>query len=354
MSMRHLQDVASEAYSMARPFVLFSEPNSDSITAYIADKEATKMAIQKRAPGFVFAPFNKKSKSYFISSQDGMVLHSALPDVASKIRTTSRPVPMLERDKYIALIARTISFIRTSSSEKIVMSRRQELQLTAFNLTILIESLFSLFGDAFRYLWFHPETGLWCGATPELLLKTEHAEFSSMALAGTQAFIKGKIPVWGEKEKMEQQLVTEDILDQLTPLTEQLHASEPFDQKAGNLWHLRTDIKGRLKPNVDVFNLVDRLHPTPAVCGTPRDVAFKFVRSNENYEREFYTGYLGTVNANRSKTKLFVNLRCMRVEHDKAFVFVGGGITKDSVAELEWEETCKKLQTMTKVLSPFL
>ena len=97
------------------------------------------------------------------------------------------------------------------------------------------------------------------------------------------------------------------------------------------------------------------MHPTPAVCGLPRDLAKDFILENEDYDRSFYTGFLGELNINSSKlnkqkTELFVNLRCMSVDDYKARIFVGGGVTKDSIAKKEWQETVSKTQTIKKVL----
>ena len=97
------------------------------------------------------------------------------------------------------------------------------------------------------------------------------------------------------------------------------------------------------------------MHPTPAVCGLPRNNAKDFVLKNENYHRSFYTGFLGEINMedknlNSKNSSLFVNLRCMEIRNEKASIYVGGGITKDSVAKKEWEETVSKSKTMKKVL----
>ncbi|MFB1039347.1 MAG: chorismate-binding protein, partial [Polaribacter sp.] len=101
--------------------------------------------------------------------------------------------------------------------------------------------------------------------------------------------------------------------------------------------------------------LIRALHPTPAVCGLPRELARTFLFENENYDRSFYTGFLGELNLQDSKdtaksSALFVNLRCMRIQNNKAAIFVGGGITKDSDAANEWEETVFKAKTMKRML----
>ena len=111
-------------------------------------------------------------------------------------------------------------------------------------------------------------------------------------------------------------------------------------------------------------------NPTPAVCGLPKDAAKQFILNNENYNREFYTGFLGELNMktqqkarlgkrnieNRAytytkrSTQLYVNLRCMQLKGNKAMVYVGGGITQSSIAEREWEETVSKSLVIKSIL----
>jgi isochorismate synthase len=96
------------------------------------------------------------------------------------------------------------------------------------------------------------------------------------------------------------------------------------------------------------------LHPTPAVCGTPQKVAKVFIHKNENYDREYYTGFLGPVSGLEDRSDLYVNVRCMKMGTKTAFLYVGGGITEASQPLEEWEETQDKLQTMLQVLAPML
>ncbi|MGA9588739.1 MAG: chorismate-binding protein, partial [Salegentibacter sp.] len=154
----------------------------------------------------------------------------------------------------------------------------------------------------------------------------------------------------------------------------------PYTARAGNLLHLRTNIIGSLGPSrgaehqrsesSNLKQIVKALHPTPAVCGLPREAAKKFILENENYDREFYTGFLGELNLkteikrnnNRrnqenqayasilNQTSLYVNLRCLKLDGGIANIYVGGGITKDSKPSQEWEETENKSQTMKSVL----
>jgi isochorismate synthase len=96
-------------------------------------------------------------------------------------------------------------------------------------------------------------------------------------------------------------------------------------------------------------DLVTALHPTHAVCGLPKNTAQQFILENESYLRTNYSGFLGELNMHNS-SQLFVNLRCMQIINNCAEIFVGGGITNESVPEKEFEETVSKSQIMKNIL----
>jgi len=186
-----------------------------------------------------------------------------------------------------------------------------------------------------------------------------------MALAATQAY-RGSLDVkWNQKEHDEQQIVANFIFRALKKNVHTLKVSETQSVRAGNLVHLQTKLYGTLISKLKEVNLellINSLHPTPAVCGLPKAQAQEFILTHENYNREFYTGFLGELNfetkieprsskrnienkeyaVTKKTTQLFVNLRCMQWQEHKAILYVGGGITKDSIPEDEWNETVSK------------
>ena len=191
---------------------------------------------------------------------------------------------------------------------------------------------------------------MWMGASPERLIQTNGNKLKTMALAGTQPYL-GKLNVsWTEKDQHEQEFVTEYILEQLKDLTKSLHVSGPETVIAGNLLHLRTTITAEMNSNDFLEELIEKIHPTPAVCGVPKNKAASYILENEGYDRSYYSGYLGELNMNNSNT-LFVNLRCMEIVGQTATLFVGGGITKDSIPENEWRETVDKAFIMKSILN---
>ncbi|HNQ28353.1 MAG TPA: chorismate-binding protein, partial [Aquaticitalea sp.] len=173
------------------------------------------------------------------------------------------------------------------------------------------------------------------------------------------------------KEKEEQQIVTDFIVEGLHKSVDKIEVSEVQTVRAGHLLHLKTDILATIHPKTfHMGALLEQLHPTPAVCGLPKSIAKRFILQNEQYDREYYTGFLGELNFKEKLlrnpngrniennayasvklvSQLYVNLRCMQLKDNQVSVYVGGGITKDSVPEKEWEETVSKSQIIKSIL----
>ena len=341
-----------QQYKDNLPFIIYSLPDSNTAIGYLqkSGQVFTDNAFDKN--GFVMYPFRKNSKGLIIPSSESEILETKFD--FTEIEKTKVEIIEKESDhkNHLQLVQRGINAINDSESEKIVLSRKTDIQLKDFSLAKLIRRLFSIYPTAFRYVWFHPETGIWCGATPETLVSIKDNHFKTMALAGTQSITDGPI-YWRQKEREEQHFVTTAIVGNIKPLVKELTVSDVRNQRAGMLVHLCTDISGKIKEDMgSAYNIAMALHPTPAVCGTPQKLAEEFIVHNEGYSREYYTGFLGIVSEEASS--LMVNLRCMKIEHNVASLFIGGGITADSVPEEEWFETQNKMQTMLQVLQPML
>src|SRR5690606_8156313 len=173
---------------------------------------------------------------------------------------------------------------------------------------------------AFVYWFYHPKTGMWMGATPEQLILIENKKDKTVASAGTQVD-KGmelKKVVWGEKEHKEQQVATDFIVDSLKPCSTEIRQTPPVTHPSGSLLHIKTDIEAELSDGKNAYDVVEALHPTPALCGFPKDVSRDFIITNEGYDREFYGGFLGEWKFNNldyeNASDLFVNLRCMKID----------------------------------------
>jgi isochorismate synthase len=329
------------------PFVVFRKPHKNKVKAYLQVDATPYTTADFQEAGFVFAAFDGTS-NFCIPARASQVLQAEFEATPEPLFSVDSSFAAASKVDFETCVSKAISSIQTGQFEKVVLSRKEVLPLPLLELKAVITRLFSLYPSAYCYAWFHPETGLWLGASPEQLIKIEAHSIHTMALAGTQKFTDN--PTWGEKEQQEQQVVTDYLVDQLHPFCASLKLNGPFTQQAGSLLHIKTEIRGQLHAGFSLQNLLQSLHPTPAVCGMPKDDALQFIGQEEGYDREFYSGFMGEIQPN-NQVDLFVNLRCMKWVNNQAHIYVGCGITKDSQAELEFAETVHKSQTMKQVLA---
>ena len=212
----------------------------------------------------------------------------------------------------------------------------------------LIHKVLAADTEGFRYSFYSAELGLWMGITPEVLVQSEHRDFKTMALAGTRKLEDLDTDPFKEKERAEQAWVTKEIVELLNKSADFMHVGEVETVKAGKLAHLRTIIKGVIKSHLTTADIASVLHPTAAVCGYPKSLAYRYIEENENLNRSLYSGYLGRVQ--KESSSLYVNLRCMSYQEGMVKVYVGAGITADSDPELETEEIRIKTSTLASIL----
>jgi isochorismate synthase len=340
---------AAQQLGQNLPFVLYKKPNSNLIKGLFQQNDSLLEASDFTEKGFVFASFDG-NKTFLIPENQSERLSVVFPKkeitVIQKEDTVSNE---LAKKNFVNLVAKGIQAIENNEFKKVVLSRKESIDLANFDLINAFENLVQLYPTTFVYCFYHPKVGTWLGATPEQLLKANDTEFQTIALAGTQKDTGSNEVVWPKKEQEEQQFVTDYIVEKLKNVASEVVVSQPYSLKAGSIWHIKTDISGTLNSSSSLWEVALLLHPTPAVCGLPKDKAKAFILQNENYDRTFYTGFLGELNIG-DQTDLFVNLRCMEIKDAQAHLFMGCGITKDSVPEKEWEESCNKSATMKKIL----
>ncbi len=330
------------------PFVVFANPNESILKGYFQKNGISE--VFENQSGFVFAPFLKE-EVFVISEKNSLYLETPIDAYSSTTSSISVEDSLENHKHFEKIIASAKQEIHNNTFKKVVLSRKIELEAKV-DLERTFLSILENYKNTFRYLLYHPKFGIWTGATPERLLEVNDNRFKTVALAGTQLFSNDLH--WQTKEKQEQQYVTDFIVSQLEPLATELIIGSPETIQAGNIAHIKTKIEGTSKDSSTTIAIINALHPTPAVCGSPQKDAKEFILENENYDREFYTGFLGPISSNGTSASIMVNLRCMKIQDDVARIFVGGGITSASIPDDEWKETQNKMQTMLQVLKPML
>lgn len=255
------------------------------------------------------------------------------------------------KDNYIHCFNSFIKPLQEKTLDKLVLSRSLTLDREAgFSPAKAFYKACKQYMRSYVYLCHTPQTGTWLGGTPEIILSGEKGEWHTVALAGTQPLRNGELPThWSDKNKREQQLVSNYIYDQLKSLGIDSVMEGPYSARAGALCHLKSDFRFTLNENKKLGDLLNLLHPTPAVCGLPKADAYRFILDHEGYDRRYYSGFIGWLNP-EGRTDLYVNLRCMHIENSLFTLYAGGGLLSSSELSDEWQETEDKLQTMKALI----
>lgn len=363
-----LIEKGKKALDQNLPFVLYRKPKSNLVNGGFQHTEDLHYVQTFEEKGFVFAPFSEESPSVLMQFQEYITVEDNILAEEKIGEHVVWDIDETGKKNHLQLIKNGIKEIDNNVFKKVVLSRKTEVNCKVSPF-VLFQRLLEKYTSAFCYLWYHPKVGMWLGATPEILLRVENKRLTTMSLAGTKPFVLDKEVEWGTKELEEQELVTEYITEALKGKVDKLVPSKVESIRAGNLWHLRTKLTADIKEE-SLKSIVKLLHPTPAVCGMPKKETQSFILTNEDYSREYYTGYLGELNIKQENLRttrrrntenrayksvktvsdLYVNLRCMQLVKEKAIVYVGGGITKDSDPEKEWQETVNKSKTMLYIL----
>lgn len=325
-------------------FAAFSLPNEKNMTTFVESNAANKEDF------FKLHAFDSEKEikiaGDFIAKNEveyQKILEIPPPTFGQKIEKLHLPkeASQIEFEQYVEQI---IDACKNKEIEKAVAARTIIRELKSdFNVVELLLNLCENYPSAFVHFSIS-KAGIWMGATPEILITQENELFTTVSLAGTKKTSENR--AWTPKEIEEQAIVTRYILSKIEKETDKIYVSDTVSIKAGKIEHLKTTISFQSQKSIDKFTQI--LHPTPAVCGIPKQKAMDVISQNEGFDRTFYTGFLGFKEGNHQQ--YFVNLRCMQIIQNKAILYVGAGITKDSNPTKEWEETEAKSETLGRFL----
>ena len=309
--------------------------------------------------GFVIAPFSPSGNCpvLLIHPDESRLL--AISDAAiSDAKAISSEKAVSARDIYAEDFECFHRELEKETFRKIVLARTATLRTAHKDFENLFMKACRMYPRLFVALVYTPQSGMWLMATPEILLRGEQGKMQTMSLAGTQKAKPSRTiadyPIegveWSQKNRDEQQYVTDYIEDCIKAFSDDYQLKGPYTTMAANLYHLRTDICFHLRDEGRLGDVIDALYPTPAVCGIPKDEARRFILQHEHQSRKYYSGFVGPVSP-QGKTQLFVSLRCMNILPEGICeLYAGGGLLKESEMEKEWKETEAKMQTIRRVL----
>ena len=300
--------------------------------------------VDEKLGAFVPVEFSDVKEGFVVSNFDKTKAYVFQENAISLSRLPTETPKCYSKEVYLDKAEKFITQIQENGLSKAIFSRVKS-HPSEKNTDEVFEALQKKYPSAFVYLISSDFFGTWIGATPETLITCDGDKGETVALAGTKKTHDNS--TWGEKEKFEQQFVTDFIESQLESLSlKSISKDGPKDRVAGPVKHLETNFEFSMK-GVEPIVIADKLHPTPAVSGLPRKEAIELINSIEDHDRSLYAGCIGIVG---EQTKLFVNLRCAQYLDQEYFLYLGGGFTKDSESMKEWEETENKSRTLLDIL----
>ncbi len=261
----------------------------------------------------------------------------------------------LSASRFKELVKEAVGVIASSELDKVVLSR--DLVMPINQRPDLSEAVSKLH-DRYPHCWTYAIADVF-GASPELLLRAEAGEVSARVLAGTAG--RGTDPdvdraiaeglAHSHKNRHEHDYAAQSMVERLEPFCEIVEAdSEPFSLALPDLWHLATDVRGKLKPGVSLLDVIAELHPTAAVAGTPRLKAQQLIAELEPYDRAGYAGPVGWLSSDGSG-ELAIALRGGVIEQDQIRAFAGCGIVEESDPQAELDETELKFRAVRHAFS---
>lgn len=279
---------------------------------------------------------------------------ATLPKIVMSIGDTPK-----DKKKWKQLVTEGLGRISENQIEKVVLSRKVELQLSSEpNLKIIINNLRSGYPNCYIFLYHHGKSSFF-GATPEKLAKFSNGLIEVDALAGSAQRGKTededvqieKALLSDSKNLLEHNYVIEHIKNTISSLTEDLAIDSRHGiKKLANIQHIWSHITAKLSQKSSMMSILKELYPTPAICGYPKEASLHLIKRLEGYKRGLYSGIIGWFNF-EDEGEFAVALRSGLLTNSKLIAFAGGGIVHNSDPELEYKETELKLKTIMSLFN---
>ncbi len=347
---KDIATIYQQARTHGHAFVAFRLPAAKKISHIVGTASHN---LKDGESAFAFAPFDPNQKPYYIKSNGSISkAHNARNENINP-HVFKPPLGVwglsTSKKQFTDLVKKIITQIKSGEFKKIVAARILAIDKpSAFDPIAFFEILCRQYDKAFVSLTYIPGVGLWIGASPEVLVSETSSKLTTYSLAGTKVIDDSTD--WHAKEFDEQKIVTDFIHKKLSKTVKgEITIKGPVTQEAGRVKHLLSVFSIKHNGKSIWKQVAKAMHPTPAVGGMPQRKAVDFVLQEESFDRAFYAGYLGPVNYN-ARTDLFVNLRCMEVTDAQLIFYAGCGVTADSNAEKEWQESERKIDVIKSLV----
>ncbi len=279
-------------------------------------------------------------------------IQNKVEEKTARILSTKGVAPK-DKKKWKSLVSDALEKLTDHAISKIVLSRRVDLVLSEEPNWDEIRKYFADYYSSCSIFIYHNNNSTFFGASPERLIKFHDKKVTIDILAGSIS--RGKTADEDkalEKEMMsnsklnhEHDLVVHQIKKAISKYVSKIYSDKIPFKKLQNIQHLHTVLHSELVADTNMFEIIEAIYPTGAICGEPRDKALSLIKKIEDYQRGLYSGLIGYFNL-ADEGEFVVGIRSALLHENKLFAYAGCGIVEGSDPEKEFEETEMKLKVI--------
>ncbi|MFT4186347.1 MAG: chorismate-binding protein [Micrococcaceae bacterium] len=330
------------SHETSEKITAFSSISFDAESNWGAKLTIPDFLLEKTSTGFTLTSYSLTEKNIELATK-------SLYQTAGKYQLVDTSLSDID---WKQIVAKAVNAMKNGELEKVVLSRNLSYKAdTEVFPNAVAQKLLADYPQCWTYQYEN-----FVGATPELLIEIQNNKAKARVLAGTQArnTKNGKeILINSNKEQKEHAFAVDSLVKVLEPRSTKVNVNGPFALELPNVWHLASDITATLKAPLEILKILEKIHPTAAVGGTPTTKAVELIKKLENYDRGPYAGPIGWLN-NAGEGQFGIGLRGGIIDGKHIELYAGGGIVVDSIPKNELNETRAKLVPMQNALNQAL
>ena len=294
----------------------------------------------------------EKNKLYHYGSDDNLknYFSSATKNINIKDCASTLSVKEKNLEEWTDLIKRAKESIKNSSLEKIVVANRQKIHLSKIDIGKTIQNLIIRYPNCTTFMYKNGES-IFFGSTPEKIFDYNGEVLRIQALASSipndgQKFSEIESSFKNCTLRNEHNIVVNHFIQRIKSISkEKIIISDPMIIELENIYHLLTKLQIKIK-HLNHLNILESLHPSPALSGYPVDEAIEWIRKYETFHRGWYSGTIGYIDNNESH--FYAALRCANFLSNKQTImaYAGNGIVENSNADFEIKELKSKFKVI--------
>ena len=294
----------------------------------------------------------EKNKLYHYGSDDNLknYFSSATKNINIKDCVNTLSVKEKNLEEWTDLIKRAKESIKNSSLEKIVVANRQKIHLSKIDIGKTIQNLIIRYPNCTTFMYKNGES-IFFGSTPEKIFDYNGEVLRIQALASSipndgQKFSEIESSFKNCTLRNEHNIVVNHFIQRIKSISkEKIIISDPMIIELENIYHLLTKLQIKIK-HLNHLNILESLHPSPALSGYPVDEAIEWIRKYETFHRGWYSGTIGYIDNNESH--FYAALRCANFLSNKQTImaYAGNGIVENSNADFEIKELKSKFKVI--------